>query len=340
MKVLLTGATGFLGSEVARELARQGHAVRALVRATSRLDGLRGVPFERAEGDVTDRAAVTTAARGVDAVLHVAGATSGRRRDREATIRTNVEGTRAILEATASRPTMRVVVTSTVAAIGAARTPHVLDESARWNLGGIGYHYAESKREAEELALTRARAGANIVVLNPGMILGPGDVYLTSTRYVLEYLRGWNRFAVRGGLSFCDVREVAKAHVAALTKGRAGERYILAGQNVTHLQALRALQRVTGLHRPIPIPGSVLGAVAVFSELLARVVHHSLEDFTRAMARVARMYLFMDPAKARRELGYVVRPFDESLRDTVRDLVDRGLFPARTPALAALGTSA
>ena len=338
MKVLLTGATGFLGSEIARELVRQGHTLRVLARATSKLDGLAGVTHERVVGDLLDPASIERALEGMDAVIHAAGSTSARQRDHRMLVQVNVDGTRNLLEAAARRPGLRVVHTSTVGAVGGAPRPVLLDERAKWNLGGLGYHYLDSKRQGEELALARAREGMNLVVVNPGMIFGPGDVYLTSTRYVLEYLRGKNRFAVRGGLSFCDVRDVARAHVAALTQGRPGERYILAGQNLTHREALAALHQLTGLNRPIRMPGALIMAAAGISQALARLRPHGLEDLNLGVARVAKMFLYFDVSKAKRELGYVVRPFDETLRDTLRDLVDRGLYPARTPALAALTT--
>lgn len=336
MKVLLTGATGFLGSEVARELRRQGHALRVLMRATSKVDGLAGLAYERVEGDLLDAASVDRAMEGMEAVIHCAGATGARRRDRDLVYRVNVEGTRHVLEAAARRPGIRVVHTSTIGAVGGSVEPVLLDERAAWNLGGLGYHYLDSKRQGEELALARAREGMNLVVVNPGMILGPGDVYQTSTRYVLEYLRGWNRFAVRGGLSFCDVREVAKAHAAALTRGRAGERYILAGQNLEHLAVLRELNRVTGLHRPIRVPWIVMYAIAVLFDAAARVRPHGLEELNPPVARVARQFLYFDVGKAQRELGYVLRPFDETLRDTVRDIVERRLHAGEPrPQLAA-----
>jgi dihydroflavonol-4-reductase len=336
MKVLLTGATGFLGSEIARELVRQGHALRVLARATSKLDGLEGVAHERVVGDLLDVASVDRALEGMEALIHTAGATSVRMRDKAMLRAVNVDGVANVLEAAARRPGLRVVHTSTVGAVGGSPGPTLLDEEAPWNLGGLGYDYLETKRRGEELALARAREGMDLVVVNPGMIFGPGDVYLTSTKYVLEYLRGKNRFAPRGGLSFCDVRDVARAHVAALTRGRAGERYILAGQNLTHRDALLALRRMTGLYRPIPMPGAVLWLAGALSQALARLRPHPLEDLTLGVVRVAQMFLFFDVSKAQRELGYVVRPFEETLGDTLRDLVARGLFPARTPALAAL----
>jgi dihydroflavonol-4-reductase len=334
MRVLLTGATGFLGSEIARELARQGHALRVLVRTSSKLDGLAGLDYEKVVGDVLDAASIERGLDGVDALIHVAANTSARPRDAAKVRAVTVEGTRNVMAAAARRPGLRVVYTSSVAAIGASRTRRLLDESAVWGPEGQGYAYLEAKHEAEGIVLGHARAGMNVVILNPGMILGPGDVYITSTRYVLEYLRGRSRFYPRGGLSFCDVREVAKAHVAALTRGRAGERYILAGQNVSHREAFETLHRVGGGPRPLPIPYPLLWLAAALSELAAWVRPHGLEELNRGVIRSGRMWHHFDPAKARRELDYVVRPFDETARDTVRDLTARGLAPARRRELA------
>src|SRR5262249_19743347 len=266
MKVLVTGATGFLGSEVARELARQGHALRVLVRATSKLDGLAGLEYEKVVGDVLDPASIERALHGVAALIHVAAHTSAPPRGAAQVRAVTVEGTRNVMAAAAVRRGLRVVYTSSVAAVGATKRPRILDENATWDVGGMGYAYVDAKHDAEEIVLGHARAGMNVVILTPGMILGPGDVYITSTRYVLEYLRGRSRFYPRGGLSFCDVREVAKAHVAALTRGRAGERYILAGQNVSHREALETLHRVSGGPRPLPLPHPLLWLAAALSQ--------------------------------------------------------------------------
>jgi dihydroflavonol-4-reductase len=336
MKVLLTGATGFLGSEIARELVRQGHTVRALVRPTSRRDALAGLPIEAVVGDIRDAASVEAALEGVQALIHTAGATSARPRDAKTVMATNVEGTRTVLAAAARRPGLRVVYTSTIATIGATHQPRVLDEHASYNMAGTGFAYADSKKAAEEVALAHGAAGMNLVILCPGTLFGPGDIYITSTRYVLEYLRGRNRFIAAGGLSFGDVREVARAHVAALTKGRAGERYIVAGQNRSHAEALAVLHRVTGLYRPLRLPHALFFAAALLSEAAARIHRHGLEELSRGVVAWARRYAFMDSGKAQRELDYVVRPFDETVRDTVRDFVQRGLVLPRTSALAGM----
>jgi dihydroflavonol-4-reductase len=336
MKVLLTGATGFLGSEIARQLVREGHGVRVLVRKTSKLDALAGLPVETFEGDIVDAASVERALEGVDALIHTAGNTSHKARDRELVRRTNIEGTRTVLGAALRRGGLRVVHTSSIAAVGATDEPVLQGEDASWALGGDGYYYGESKREAEDVALELARQGLDVVVLNPGMILGPGDVTLSSTKYVLEYMIGRNRFYPRGGNSFCDVRDVARAHVAALTRGRAGERYIVAGQNFTFRETLDELTRITGLGRAYSVPQAVLFLISLVLDAASRIRRHGLEELNPAIARLARKFFFVDVSKARRELGYTVTPFEETLRDTVKDHLARGLVEAKTPELRAL----
>jgi dihydroflavonol-4-reductase len=339
MKVLVTGASGFLGSEIVRQLVAAGHSVRVLVRKTSKLDGLAGLKIEKAVGDILDAKAVEAALEGADALIHTAGNVGARRRDKDAVYRTNVEGTRTVMEAAARRPGLRVIHTSSVVAVGGSRKPGVLlDETSPWeHIGGMGYHYIDSKRQAEVVALSIAREkNLDLVILNPGMILGPGDVYLSSTRYVLEYLKGANRWYTNGGTSFCDVRDVAAAHVAALTKGRRLERYILAGANASFREILTQLRAVSGGVRPLPGPLPFLWTAAVISEAIATVSTHRLEELNRPVLRLARRFMYMDASKAQRELGYVVRPLGEMLRDTVADHVARGLVPTkRAPALAA-----
>jgi dihydroflavonol-4-reductase len=171
-----------LGSAIARELVKQGHTVRIMVRRSSRLDGVASLPIERTEGDVLDRASLDRALVGMDALIHTAGHTGARRRDKKAVYAVNVEGVRHVYEAVrAYNPRMRVVHTSSIAAVGASREPRLLDENTAWDLGESQYHYVVSKRQGEEHAIGVAHAGGNVVVLCPGMILGPGDVYGTYT---------------------------------------------------------------------------------------------------------------------------------------------------------------
>lgn len=335
MKVLLTGATGFVGSEIARELVRNGHEVRVLVRKTSKLDGLKGVPHERFEGDILDRASLDRALDGMEALIHTAANVSARRRDAALIDRVNVEGTRTVLDAAAAKPGLRVVYTSSIAAVGATEKPTLQNEESPWR-SGDGYQYIDAKRRAEEFVLEHAKRGMNVVILNPGMVLGPGDVYLGSTRLVLEYLKGRLGWITDGGISFCDVRDVAKAHVAALTKGRAGERYIVASMNHTLHEALATTARLTGKKPAKRAPFGLVWFVALLSEAFSLVREHPFEEFNRPVIRYSRLFNYVDSSKASRELGYAARSFEESVRDTVKDFLARGLIVADTPELQAL----
>jgi dihydroflavonol-4-reductase len=341
MKVLLTGATGFLGSKIARELLRAGHEVRILVRKTSRLDNIQDLPLERAEGDISERASVERALEGSGALIHTAASVGHRLRDKETVWRSNVEGTRTVFEAALAAGIKRVVHTSSIAAVGMRARPELLHEGAEWGLENAGVpEYVKTKRKAEEIALDFVRRGLPVVILNPGFILGPGDLYLNSTRLILEFMRGPGRFYVDGGISACDVRDVARAHVVALERGRPGERYILAGQNVTLRELLETAARLTGLPRPIRLPYGLAYFGAALSELAAALFPHRLEELNRPVLRMARRFSFMDVSKARRELGYEPRPIEASLRDTIRFFLDRGLFEAKTPELKEIAAGA
>jgi len=338
MKVLLTGATGFVGSEIARELVRQGHELRVLVRKTSKLDGLAGLSYERVEGDILDRASLDRALEGMDALIHTAANVSARLRDAALIDRVNVEGTRTVLDAAAARPGLRVVYTSSIAAVGATEAPKLQDESAPWR-SGDGYQYIDAKRRAEEFVLEHAKRGLDVVVLNPGFVLGPGDVYLGSTRLVLEFLKGRLGWITDGGISFCDVRDVAKAHVAALTRGERGERYIVASKNQTLHEALAIVGRLSGKRPARRAPYALVWLAALLSEAVALVKEHPFEEFNRPVVRYSRLYNWTDSSKAARELGYATRSLEESLRDTIRDFLARGLIAASTPELQALAAS-
>lgn len=335
MKVLLTGATGFLGSAIARALTARQHDLRVLVRHTSPLAALSDVACERVFGDITEPSSVGAALAGMDAVIHTAGFTGTRLRDRERLYRVNTEGVRTICQAMQERGPKRLVLTSSIVSIGTSSEPTPLDESTPWTGGGQGYHYVDSKRQGEELAF--AATGLEVVAVNPGFILGPGDARLTSTRYVSEYVGGRNIFYLpTGGLSFCDVRDVALAHVAALERGRPGQRYITAGHNVTHRQALEELHALTGLTRPRALPKTLALAACVASELAAKLTRHSLEDLNRPFIRYSTHYCFYSSVRAQAELGYHIRPLREMWTDTLKYQLSHGIIAARSERLRQL----
>jgi dihydroflavonol-4-reductase len=335
MKILVTGATGFLGSWIAREAVAAGHSVRVLVRRTSKLEGLAGVAVETATGDVVDRATIDLALDGMEAVIHAAGSVGQRPRDEKTLYAVNVGGAKNVLEAAKARG-LRVVHTSSISAIGFTPEPVVQDERSPYRTQSPPYHYGESKRQGELVALEMAKNGLDVVVLNPGTMFGPGDVYFTSTRMVLEYLKGRLRFVPRGGVSYCDIRDAARAHVAALTRGQRGERYIVSGHNLTLHDFLGRLSALTGMGGPRRLPQGLATALALLSEGVAKLVPHSLEEVNRAVVKHGALFNWVDSSKAERELGYRIRPLEESLTDTLRDFLARGVFPAKTEKLRAL----
>ena len=330
--VLLTGASGFLGSWVARRLVAHGHAVRALLRGSSGIEALTGLPLERVTGDVTDRPSVERAMMGVDAVIHAAGFISMRPRDRDRLHQVNVEGARNLLEA-AGRRGIRAIHTSSIATLGYSPDPVPRDE--RYLAGSAefsDYPYAESKLRAETLALALARQGSEVVVLNPGLLLGPGGGQGGSTRLVQQYLQGLTRVSLPGGISFCDVRDVAEAHVLALSRGRSGERYLLGGHNQRYADLLRMLEAMTGMQRVWSLPVPLARYWGWVSQVTAAVQPHPFEELNLASVKYASRFNYCTVDKAVRELGYPLRPLTETLRDTIADL--RGAGAGRGPAPA------
>jgi dihydroflavonol-4-reductase len=340
VKVLVTGATGFLGGAVVRALVRARYKVRALVRPTSvGAARLRGRRIDVVAGDVLDRGSLHRAFAGVDAVVHAAAFMSFRPRDAAQVRLVNVEGTRHVLEAAAAHG-VRVLHTSTIATVGLTARPTALDESSRALPDAVGIPYVSSKIEAERLALELASRGADTVVLNPGILLGAGDVHLTSTRSIVASLHAPLVFYPEGGASLGEVANVAAAYVAALERGRAGQRYLLAGTNTSYRELLTTVARLCGKPAPLPLPGLIAGWWAAASARSSWLGPHPFEEFNPGIVAYTRMFNYCDCGKAERELGFEVAGLDGMLRDTVIDLLSRGLVTASTPELWALRVAA
>ena len=251
MLAFVTGATGFLGSHVARALADQGAELRLLVRPTSNLRNLDGLKAETATGDLRDAASLEKAMSGCDTVFHVAADYRLWVRDPEEMYRSNVEGTRAILEAARKNGVRRIVHTSSVATMGFTSDGHPADEDSPVSLADMIGHYKRSKFMAEQVALQAGRSGMQVVTVNPTTPVGEQDVKPTPTgRIVLDFLKRKFPAYVETGLNLVDVRECARGHVAALEKGKSGERYILGGEDLTLKQILYNLGEITGLPTP------------------------------------------------------------------------------------------
>src|ERR1022692_1000199 len=251
MLAFLTGATGFLGSHVARVLAEQGADLRLLVRPTSNLKNLEGLKAETATGDLRDASSVEKAMSGCDTVFHVAADYRLWVRDPAEMYRSNGEGTRAILEAARKNGVRCVVYTSSVATMGFTGNGRPADEDSPVSLADMIGHYKRSKFMAEQLALEAGRNGMRVVTVNPTTPVGERDVKPTPTgRIIVDFLKKKFPAYVETGLNLVDVRECARGHLAALEKGKSGERYILGGENLTLKQILDKLGAIAGLPSP------------------------------------------------------------------------------------------
>lgn len=307
MTTLVTGATGFLGRHLLDLLRERPGQVRALVRKPADAEPLRGLGVEVVLGDVLAADSVRSACEECAVVYHLAGLVSHRRRDLRQLHAANVESVRNVLAALG--PGTRLVHVSSVAAIGPAPGPaQAVDETHAFP-AAASYPYAASKRAGEELVLAAAGRGTDAVVANPGFLLGPGDVHRVSTWHVATYLAGRLRFTAPGGLSNVDARDVAAGLVALADQGRPGERYILTSRegNLGHREFFRRLAEVTGVRRRmLPLPRRL----ALFASAIPFAPVH------RDEVDAACNWWFYDPAKAERELGFTVRPLDETLADT------------------------
>ncbi len=329
MLALVTGATGFVGSHVARALSEQGARLRLLVRPSSRLRNLEGLGGESVTGDLCEPASLRSAVAGCEAVFHVAAdyrLWTRDARDAQAMYRANVEGTRELIRAAQAAGVRRVVYTSSVATMGFTGNGHPADENSPVALADMIGHYKRSKFLAEQAAGEAARAGADVVIVNPTTPVGEGDVKPTPTgRIILDFLKRKFPAYVDTGLNLVDVREVARGHLAALEKGRRGERYILGGENLTLKQILDKLAAITGLASPrVRLPYVVALASGVVDTVFTGVLLRREPRVTLDAVRMGRKKMLVSSAKAERELGWRSSPVEEALRRAVNWFRDNG----------------
>ncbi len=319
MKAFVTGATGFLGSHVARALADQGAALRLLVRPTSNLKNIEGLNAETATGDLRDAASLEKAISGCDTVFHVAADYRLWVRDPAEMYRSNVNGTRAILDAARKSGVKRVVYTSSVATMGFMASGHPADETSPVSLGDMIGHYKRSKFMAEQIALEGGRSGLEVIVVNPTTPVGEQDVKPTPTgRIVVDFLKKKFPAYVETGLNLVDVKVCARGHVAALEKGRSGERYILGGENLTLKQILDKLGKITGLPSPkIKLPYFFAFATGVIDEAITGRLLGREPRATVDAVRMGKKMMFASSYKAESELGWKIVPVDDALRRAV-----------------------
>jgi dihydroflavonol-4-reductase len=319
MKAFVTGATGFVGSHVARALAEQGAELRLLVRAGSDTQNIEGMNAERVVGDLRDPASIERAVAGCDTVFHVAADYRLWVRDPEQMYQANVEGTKSILEAARKSRVRRVIHTSSVATMGFTSNGHLADEDSPVKLESMIGPYKRSKYMAEQLALKAGASGMDVIVVNPTTPVGEQDIRPTPTgRIVVDFLKKKFPAYVDTGLNLVDVRECARGHLTALEKGRSGERYILGGENLTLKQILDKLAAITGLPSPkVRVPYVMALATGVVDEMVTGRLLGKEPRATIDAVRMGRKKMFVSSAKAERELGWNPSPVDGALRRAV-----------------------
>jgi len=326
MTTLVTGATGFLGNHVARQLVSAGQSVRLLVRSTSNLALLEGLNAERVVGDLQDMASLDRAMEGVRRVYHVAADYRLWSRNPNEIYESNVEGTRRLLEIAGQAGVERVVYTSTVATIVVpTHGPALPNEDTRATLSQMIGHYKRSKFLAELEAIKAAAAGVPVVIVNPTAPVGPGDWKPTPTgRIILDFLNGRMPAYVDTGLNLVPVEDCATGHLLAAERGRIGERYILGARNMTLKEILGALAAITGRSAPrVRLPHAVALAAGYADELFSRLTGREPQIPVEGV-KMSRHRMFVQSDKAERELGYRPGAVEPALERAVRWYADHG----------------
>jgi dihydroflavonol-4-reductase len=327
MKALVTGATGFVGAAVARALLNAGWQVRVLARAGSNRSNLTQLAVEVAEGDLADVASLERALQGCSGLFHAAADYRLGARDPSELYRTNVEGTRNILGAAQRSGTARVVYTSSVATIGIPLDGSPGSEQTPAVLSNMIGHYKRSKFLAEEVVRESARAGLFVVIVNPSTPVGPGDIKPTPTgRLVLDAASGRMPAYVDTGLNIAHVDDIAQGHLLAFERGKAGERYILGGQDMTLCDILAQICGLAGRKPPrVRLPYAAVLPLAHVADIVSKVTGRS-GRLTLEGLRMSRKHMFFTSAKAAEELGYRWRPPIEAFADALRWFRERGLL--------------
>ena len=329
MRVLVTGSTGFIGGALCRALVLQGHQVRAFHRPSSTLRLLEDLPVEHALGDLTRPETVQAAMEGIEAVFHTAALLGGGRDEPGRMYAVTVEGTRAVLQAARQAGVKRVVHTSSVAALGVpprapkGAFPISLNENHTWNYRSDYWPYGYAKYLAE-LEVQRAVAqGLDAVIVNPTLVFGAGDVYRQTSSLVVLVARQRLPALVPGGVNAVHIADVVAGHLAALERGRRGERYILGGENLTLADLVRKIAAVAGVSAPLVILPAGLARRLVGPLLLVQ----SYINFPVGvlLLHLAGMNFYYDGRKARSELGLTsLRPIDDALREAYAWFQARG----------------
>ena len=329
MKVFLTGATGFVGHHVARALADQGAGLRMLVRKSSNLSNLEGIPGETHVGDLAQPESLRPALANCDAVMHVAADYRLWIRDPQAMYRANVDGTRDLMRFAREAGVRRFVYTSSVATMHFRTDGLVINEDTPVSLADMVGHYKRSKFMAEQQAIAAAQGGQQVIILNPTTPIGPNDAKPTPTgRIFVDFLNGKFPAYMDTGLNLVDVAEVARTHISALTKGKSGRRYILGGENLTLKQILDKMSAITGIPSPtVKIPFAVAATYAFFEEWITGRIRGKEPRATLEEVRMGRKKMYASSARAQQELGFRIIPVYPAMRAAIEWFRANGYAP-------------
>jgi dihydroflavonol-4-reductase len=315
MRALVTGGTGFVGANLVAALGQRGITVRVLRRESSPLTALDGLTYEDVLGDILDpQDALVAAMDGCDWVFHVAAVSDYWRKRTEQLYKVNVEGTVNVLEAARSAGVKRFVFTSSLAALGLPSNGQPLDESSHFNLEPERFPYAHSKQLAEQEVFRAAESGLDAVIVNPSVVLGPRDVNQISGSIIVQAASGRLFFYPPGGVNYVAVEDVAAGHIAAAEHGRTGERYVLAGENLKHREALTVVCEVVDKRPPvIPLPKLVL-PFASLGVSAARILAGKRIPLDENQVWLSGQDIFADGSKALEEFEMPNTPFRESVQ--------------------------
>ncbi len=325
MSTLITGATGFIGSHLLRELLARGEDVAITVRGTSSQVNLEGLGARRVECDLTNYKQTLAALEGVRRVYHLAGFISTAEKDKQKVYDVNYTGTANLLRACRERGVERILFLASIFALGAGEGERPADENVEYNLDWYPVHYFHAKRKAELEARRLAEQGLPIVFVYPTFCLGPGDVYVSSSEAVVSFLRGQVPAYVKSGIDVIDVRDAAHGLVLGMERGKVGERYLVTGHHTPFKELFERLARISGV--PAPKVAMPKRAAIWAGKLAERFMRKP--PITYQMALLMQRSWYYDGSKARREWGFRNRPLDETLRDAVAWFHEHGYARTR-----------
>ncbi|MFO0936923.1 MAG: NAD-dependent epimerase/dehydratase family protein [Gemmataceae bacterium] len=318
-QIAITGATGFVGLQVTQQLIARGARVTALVRPTSKIERLQTLGVNCVIASLNDASSIDAAMKGCDLAIHTAGAVDfGEDWNHLRSI--NVDGTQAVMEGARQAGVRRVVHVSSIVAVGASQRAEILDETATWNLGPFHVPYATTKREGEEAALRANSNSFEVVVVNPGCVIGPDDFSASEFGSLCRrFWKGKVPISFTGGNNFVDVRDVASGILGAAMRGRPGERYLLTGENHRFSSFFSSLAAVSHRTHPrVTLPAWLAPPIAKLATSIEARRKRRKPVLSISQARLLGLYFFFDAGKAKRELGFAVRPFSDTVLDTYR----------------------